>query len=233
MAHFETLTHPKLLLVDVYDTLLRMDDVERKVNQLLNSRFGYALWFELFMQYCFVDNCIIQFNDFASIARATMQMTAGMMRKDIGEQDVQQVLDLLKQLPVHEGVQEGLSSLNDLGLRLVALTNSPEITVNERMNRTGLISYFAGVLSAEHVGKYKPSLAVYKWALQKFHVQPADAILVSTHGWDLAGANNAGMKTAYIKQAKQMLYPLAPTPDYICNSLNDLAQQLSVESRIS
>ncbi len=228
MADNKSLAKPKVVLLDVYDTLLRMDDVERKVNQLLDSRFGYTLWFELFMQYCFVDNCIAQFNNFSSIARATMQMTAGMMKKDVSEQGIVQVLDLLKQLPVHEGVQEGLSALNDLGLRLAALTNSPEATVNERMHRTGLISYFEAVLSAEHVGKYKPSLAVYRWALQKMHAEPADAILVSSHGWDLAGAQNAGMKTAYIKQAKQMLYPLAPTPDYMCNDLNDLAQQLSV-----
>lgn len=217
---------PSVLLVDVYDTMLQMDEVEKKVNALMGSRHGYTLWFELFMQYCFVDNCIVQFNDFRSIARATMEMTAGMLRREIASEDFEHVLNLLKYLPVREGVQEGLSTLNDLDLRLVALTNSPENVVRERMQSTGLISYFEQVLSAEHVGKYKPSLAVYQWAINVLKVEPNDVLLVSTHGWDLAGAVNAGMRTAYIEQPRQMLYPLAPKPDFRCKDFADLGEQL-------
>ena len=218
---------PQLILLDVYDTLLRMDEVERKVNNLLHSKHGYTLWFELFMQYCFVDNAIARFNNFRSIAHATMQMTSNILDREVDDHDIESVLDLLKHLPVHEGVQKGLSTLNDMGLRIAALTNSPEATVCERMEMTGLISYFEQVLSAEHVGKYKPSLAVYEWAIKKLDVEPGCVLLVSTHGWDLAGGQNAGMQTAHIRQPRQMLYPLAPPPDYHCDNLLDLARQLA------
>lgn len=67
---------PKVILLDVYETLLNMSDVERRVNSLLASIRGYTIWFELFMEYCFVDNCTIQFNDFPSIAKATLMMAA-------------------------------------------------------------------------------------------------------------------------------------------------------------
>ncbi len=217
---------PAVVLLDVYETLLDMTVVEKRVNQILDNKRGYFLWFELFMQYCFVDNCIVQFNDFASIAYATMQMAGRTLGEEIDEHDINEVLELLKHLPVHEGVQEGLSQLNDAGFRIAALTNSPERTVTERMERTGLISYFEKVLSAEHVRKYKPSLEVYEWAIAQLNVQPGEVLLVSAHGWDLAGAVNAGMQTAYLKQSKQMLYPLAPKPNYICTSLTDLASQL-------
>lgn len=218
---------PSVILLDVYETLLNMSGVEKRVNHLLDSKRGYALWFELFMQYCFVDNCIVQFNNFPSIAYATMQMAGRTLGREIGEQDINDVLELLKHLPVHEGVQEGLSQLNDAGYRIAALTNSPEKTVTERMERTGLISYFEKVMSAEQVKKYKPSIAVYKWAVAQMGVQASDVLLVSAHGWDLAGAVNAGMQTAYLKQSKQMLYPLAPKPDYTCANLPELADQLN------
>ncbi|MEO8406100.1 MAG: haloacid dehalogenase type II [Chitinophagaceae bacterium] len=217
---------PTLILLDVYDTLLQMNPVEKKVNQLLDNRKGYLIWFELFMQYCFVDNCIAEFNDFTAIARATLHMSADMLQTSISEEQIESVLVLLKHLPLHEGVESGLSQLNDQGKRIAALTNSPERTVTERMERTGLISYFEKVLSAEHVGKYKPDLSVYQWASQILKVQAPEILLVSTHGWDLAGAHNAGMQTAYLKQSNQMLYPLAPKPDYICSSLIDLAKHL-------
>lgn len=217
---------PKLILMDVYETLVDMTEMERSINRLMDSRRGYAFWFELFMQYCFVDNCTVQFHDFNAIARATMKMTGKMFGRTIDDDNINAVLELLRQLPVHEDVQEGLSQLSSADLRIAALTNSPADTVMERMERTGLISYFEAVLSAEEVRKYKPCTDVYTWAAEKVELQVHEILLVSAHGWDIAGGANAGMRTAYVKQSKQMLYPLAPEPDLICKNLVDLAKQI-------
>lgn len=217
---------PKVILLDVYETLLDMAEVERRVNVLLDSKRGYAFWFELFMQYCFVDNCTVQFNDFASIAKATMQMAASSLGKTVSEHGINDVLELLKHLPVHNGVPQGLSRLNDIDFRVAALSNAPEQTVRHRMERTGLISFFENVLSAEHVEKYKPSVEVYRWAARQMQAEPSEVLLVSAHGWDIAGAANASMQTAYIRQGRQMLYPLAPKPNLTCVNLEDLADQL-------
>jgi len=216
---------PKLVLIDVYETLLNMDEVEKKVNDLLGSKRGYALWMELFMEYCFVDSCIDKFNNFTSIAKGTMQMAAGVFKVSLDEDDFNQALDLLKHLPLQGNVAKGLSMISDLNIRIAALTNSPESIARERMERTGLISYFEKLLSAEHIGKYKPWKDVYLWAAKTLQLEPSEILFVTVHGWDLAGANNAGMKTAYIKQSKQMLYPLAPVPELICSDLVDLAHQ--------
>src|SRR3954469_11686941 len=116
----------KVVLLDVYGTLLNMSEVEKRVNSLMDNRRAYIKWFDLFMQYCFVDNCTNQFSDFSSIARATMQMTAHLFGKTIRSEDEERVLALLKHLPLLEGVQEGLSALHDSNFRIAALTNSPE-----------------------------------------------------------------------------------------------------------
>jgi 2-haloacid dehalogenase len=222
----EHINRPSVILLDVYETLLDMAEVERRVNGLLDSKRGYTIWFELFMQYCFVDNCTVQFHDFSAIAKATMQMAARTMGGTVNDYDINSVLELLKHLPVHEGVPQGLSRLNDLGFRIAALTNSPEQTVRMRMERTGMISYFEKVLSAEHVKKYKPCIEVYQWAAETMNVLPDAILLVSAHGWDIDGASNAGLQTAYMQQSRQMLYPLAPTPTFTCSNLEDLASQL-------
>ena len=219
---------PKVVLLDVYETLLDMSEIEKRINTLMASKRGYTLWFELFMQYCFVDNCTIQFNDFSSIAKATMQMTGKLFNRNVREQDTSHILELLKHVPLQEGVQEGLSQLNDQKFRIAALTNSPENTVRRRMESTGLISYFEMVLSAEHVKKYKPCIEVYEWAASKLKAELKDILLVSAHGWDIAGAANAGMQTAYLQQSRQLLYPLAPHPTYTIKDLPDFSGQLNV-----
>lgn len=222
----EPLKVPAVLLLDVYETLLDMSDVERRVNALLDSRRGYTIWFELFMQYCLVDNCTVQFHDFTAIAKATLQMAGHMLGRSLNEYDSTHVLELLKHLPVQEGVPRGLSLLNDLGFRMAALSNAPEHTVRHRMESTGLVSYFEKVLSAERVKKYKPCTDVYEWAAAQMNVPAAEVLVVSAHGWDIAGAANAGMQTVYLKQGRQVLYPLAPEPTLTCVTLEALADQL-------
>lgn len=220
------ISRPKLLLFDVYETLLDMSLIKKRVNSLLDNKRGFALWFELFMQYCFVDNCIEQFNPFPDIARATLQMAGKVLGEKVADSEIDDLLLLLKHLPVKEGVATGLSLLQDQGYRIAALTNSTQQIVEDRMERTGLISYFEKVLSAEHVGKYKPSLEVYQWAAKQLHVEANEVLLISAHGWDIAGACNAGMHTAYILQDSQMLYPLAPTPALQARSIEGLADEL-------
>lgn len=219
---------PSVLLFDVYETLLNMGDVERRVNNLMDSIRGYRIWFELFMQYCFVDNCTGHFNDFTSIAKATMKMTGALLGHSISDDDINEVLEMLKHVPAHEDVPEFLSILSDAGYKIAALTNSPQKTILERMELSGLISYFEEVLSAEQVKKYKPCIEVYEWASNKLTTPRNEILLVSAHSWDIAGGTNAGMQTAYIAQPRQMLYPLAPKPDFVCKSLGELLAQLGV-----
>jgi 2-haloacid dehalogenase len=217
---------PEVILIDVYETLLDMSDIERKVNNLMDSKRGYVVWSELFMQYCFVDNSTLEFHDFISIGRATLRMTGNIFGKNIDEDDQKIIMDILKHLPVHDGVPKGLSGLNDQQFRIAALTNSPESIVRQRMEMSGLVSYFEQVFSAEKAKKYKPSKRVYLWAAEQMNVNPENILMVTSHGWDIAGAENAGLQTAYLQRPNEVLYPLAPVPNMICKSIPDLCEQL-------
>ena len=218
---------PKLILLDVYETLLDMSEVERKVNSLLDNKRGYIIWFEMLLQYSFADNCTGQFHSFSDISRATMSMVAKILGVRLRDEKLDLVVEMMKHLPVNEGVQEGLSMMYDLGYRLAALTNSPREIVNERFERSGLVSYFERVMSAEEIKKYKPAKDAYLWASKTTGVDVSEILMVSAHGWDIAGAAYAGMQTAYVKKDDQMLYPLAPAPMFIASDLTDLANQLS------
>ena len=39
-------TLPKMVLLDVYETMLDMSEVENRVNDLMGSKKGYMFWFE-------------------------------------------------------------------------------------------------------------------------------------------------------------------------------------------
>jgi 2-haloacid dehalogenase len=227
----EEVAKPKAIVFDVYDTLLTMTPVERKVNELMDNKRGYRVWFELFMQHCFVDNCTNQYHPFNAIAGATLKMAARMFNRSVDEFDVSNTLGLLGHLPLHEGVSEGLSNLTEQHFALAALTNAPHDLIAERMERTGLVSYFEKLLAAESVKKYKPCGEVYEWAAGELGVGVGDVLFVSSHGWDIAGAASAGMQTAYLLQPDELFYPLAPAPNFVAKNLEALAQELKQRFR--
>lgn len=218
----------KVLLFDIYGTLLNMGDIKRKVNRLLDTKRGYIIWSEMLLHYSLVDNAT-QFHPFTDIASAAMKMAA----KELGIQtttgDFEEVMEALKHLPIHENVQEGLSALHDQDLRLWAMSNFSSDIVRERMERTGLVSYFDNIISAEDIKKYKPGHEAYQYACRVSETPAGEILLITSHGWDICGAMHAGMKTAYIERGGEVLYPLSPEPDFKAKDLTDLARQLITE----
>lgn len=57
---------------------------------------------------------------------------------------------------------------------------------------------FDCVLSAELAHAYKPAPAVYQAAARLLSLEAAELMLVAAHPWDLAGAREAGLRTAFV-----------------------------------
>lgn len=57
-------------------------------------------------------------------------------------------------------------------------------------------------------------------------IEPKDAMLVAAHGWDIAGAKQAGWQAVFIKRPGKVLYPLARKPDVVISELTALADML-------
>jgi 2-haloacid dehalogenase len=55
-----------------------------------------------------------------------------------------------------------------------------------------------GILSCEFLGYYKPSLQTYLRGASLLGLKPAEAMMVAAHEGDLAAAQAAGLKTAYV-----------------------------------
>ncbi|GAA1948676.1 haloacid dehalogenase type II [Amycolatopsis minnesotensis] len=81
-------------------------------------------------------------------------------------------------------------------------------------------------LSAEDVRAYKPAAVVYELAVTVSGVPPERLLMVAAHAWDLRGAQNLGLRTAYVAR------PVGDPPtssdrfDHYADDLADLADQL-------
>jgi len=123
-------------------------------------------------------------------------------------------------------VPKALAMLQEAGYSLVAFTNSPSKVLDEQLAYADIISYFNQGLSVEMVRRYKPDGNTYRAAVQHLEVAPNEALLVAAHGWDVAGAQRAGLDSAFVARPGQTLYPLAPLPTYEGATLLHIARQL-------
>lgn len=215
-----------MILFDMYGTLLDTSSVKSRINDVLDNRRAYWLWQELCMQYAFVDVITGEFHKFKDLAKVALDKVSEMFGRPANEQLQEDVLMLMKHAPLFEDVQDGLSALKDLGFPLAALSNVSAEVLRNRMESTGLISYFDFILSAEDTGIYKPGMGAYEAASKKAGQSPADILMVTSEWWDLRGAQASGLETAYLKRNSDNFEGPVAAPSFIVKDTGMLAEVL-------
>jgi 2-haloacid dehalogenase len=135
-------------------------------------------------------------------------------------------------LPAWPDAVEGLRRLRERYL-VVAFSNGGFALLTNLIKAAGLP--FDAIISAELAQAYKPDVRAYRTAAQLLDRRPDQLLMVAAHGWDLAGAREAGLHTAFIER------PLEKGPgggadraeetacDLAATSFTDLARLLDHE----
>lgn len=214
------------LIFDVNETLLDMGPVHARVNQLLGKPDAAQLWFTRSLQYALTMTVSEQYANFPEIAAAALKMLTLNQGMTCSEEDLKEVLKPMTTLSAYPEVDECLKRLESHGYQMAVLTNSSTDGMKSQLEHAGLSDYFVKQLSVESLQKYKPHKEAYTWSAQTLQAAPADCMLIAAHGWDVAGAKWAGMKTAFIARPGQQLFPLADAPDLQVQDMRELADAL-------
>ena len=218
---------PKVILFDVNETLLDLRPLKESIGKALGGRPELApLWFTTMLQYSMVTTLADRYSDFAEIGAACLQMVARNQGMELSKHAAEEAVAPIRSLPPHPDVIPALERLRDAKYRLVTLTNSSKKAVDEQMRNSGLAEFFESLLSVEDVGLYKPHTHVYRWAARRVGADESECLLVAAHGFDVAGAAWAGMRTAFIARPGQQMFPLGPAIDIIIPSFTELPGEL-------
>ncbi|MER6987978.1 haloacid dehalogenase type II [Saccharopolyspora hirsuta] len=82
-------------------------------------------------------------------------------------------------------------------------------------------------VSAEAASAYKPAPEVYRLAIDSANCPPKRVLMVAAHAWDLRGAQEQGMRTAYVHRPVGDPPTSADTFDRHFDDLADLAAALT------
>jgi 2-haloalkanoic acid dehalogenase type II len=127
----------------------------------------------------------------------------------------------LRSLPAYDNVAQGLEALR--GTPLAVLSNGMREGVEALVENAGLTGYFDHLLGADQVSAYKPAPDIYALAAAAFRSEPGRVLLVSGNEWDVAGAAQAGLQTAWLGRGRRPSWVLGVEPDLVVQTIAELA----------
>ena len=205
----------RICVFGVNETLLELGALDPHFGRVFGDPGVRRAWFGQLLQSALVATVTDEYSDFGKHGAAALEMVAERQGVTLSDEDKQQILGGMRELPPHPEVAEGLARLRDAGLRLATLTNSTQQVAEAQMENSGLRDYFEQLLSADAVRRLKPAPEPYRMAAQTLGVDVGEIRLVAAHAWDVAGALRAGCAAAFVARSGMVLYPLVQRPDIL------------------
>ncbi len=220
------IARPTLIVFDVNETLSDMSPMATRFEEVGLPSHLTATWFAGLLRDGFALTVAGANPSFAALASDSLGALLQGVAPDV-DAATTHVMSGFAQLPLHPDVRDGIRALQALQLRLVTLSNGATTVAQGLLERNGLHDAFDMLLSVQDAPAWKPAASAYRYALETCQVPPAQAMLVAVHPWDIHGANQAGLRTAWINRTGGS-YPESMRPaDLEATSLTALARILS------
>ena len=216
-----TRLRPHVVAFDVNETLLDLAPVRAALielaqpEQLLNTVFARTL-LTGFAATVTGDWCRFRDAFDAALAQVT----------ELGDAERSRVADTFGELVPHPDVEPALRRLTEAGVRVVTLSHGSPGIAEAGLQRGGLTPLVERTMSTEAIRAWKPSRETYLWAAGSCQVAPDRLALVAAHGWDVQGAQRAGLTGAWFPRTERS-YPAVYEPLHVAaGSLGEAVEAL-------
>jgi 2-haloacid dehalogenase len=209
-----------------FDVIGTLFPLERSRNGLIAlGAPGHALemWFAEALRDFFALSHAGGYAPLRAVLAASLPRTLVALEVEHDDAAIERVMATLKQLDPAEGARSSIKALAEAEFSILALTNGSEEITRALLDEARLYGHFDAVLSCDEIRVSKPHPSVYQMARQ---LEPGELWMVAAHGWDIAGAARAGLRTAWIS-GKERIYPATfPSPDIRAPDLESAARSI-------
>ena len=218
-----------VLAFDVYGTLIDTQGVLDALQQVMGATAPAfsKLWREKQLEYSFRRGLMRDYVDFSVCTRNALDYACLALKQPLEEEIRNNLMAVYKTLPAFPDALAGLEAAKAAGLPCYAFSNGSAAAVEGLLQHAGIRDYFEGVISVETLQTFKPNPDVYQHLLDTADVSAANAWLISGNPFDVLGALNHGMKTAWVKRSDEAIFdPWGPVPTIVINSLEQLIDRV-------
>ena len=222
-----TSTTPAVIVFDVNETLSDMSAMKARFVQVGAPAHLATTWFAALLRDGFALAAAGGTAPFSVIGSELLRQVL----RDVPllrelDEAVEHIMAGFGLLKLHPDVPEGVRALTGTGMRLVTLSNGSAEVARSLLAAAELAAHFEVRLSVEDAGAWKPMRAAYDYAAEACGVRPSELLLVAVHPWDIHGAAEAGLATAWLNRGGDTYPSYFTAPDYTVTRLAELAPLL-------
>jgi 2-haloacid dehalogenase len=219
----------RAVLFDAYGTLLDVHSVATLAEELYPTHGAAlsALWRDKQLQYTWLRTLSGRYADFQRVTGDALDYAGERLGLTLDGTSRARLLAAYESLAPFPDARPALLALSALDVPLAVLSNGTPPMLEAAFGAAGLRDHFSALLSVDAAGAYKTSPEAYRLALQTFGGEPGDFVLVSSNGWDVAGAAHFGFRTFWVNRHGAPVERMGVAPSAIGGSLADLAPWLA------
>ena len=228
-----------ILAFDIYGTLADVSGMteglaRRLGGDLARARRISARWREKQLEYSFRRTLMGLTADFSRCTREALSLALAEEGVGEGGLDAASRRELLAEygrLPLFPDARPALEALSARAdARIFAFSNGAPEAVRGVLAANNALHFFEDVVSAAEVGKLKPAPEVYAHFLRRAKARAENSWLISGNPFDILGAQNAGMRTAWVRRGNKLFDPWEDfPPPMIVDSLEELDAAVRAE----
>jgi len=196
------------LAFDVYGTLINtsavFDSLEKKIGIL--AKPFMENWRNKQLEYSFRRGLMNKYSDFALCTENALEFCDLTFKTNLSSDEKHNLMQEYTILPAFPDVEIGLKSLKETGHQLFAFSNGSANAINQLLNNANIRNLFDGIVSVEEVQMFKPSPLVYNYFNTKTKSTKADSWLISSNPFDVIGALEYGMRSAWVQRTPEAVF---------------------------
>jgi 2-haloacid dehalogenase len=201
-----TRRRPEVVAFDVNETLLDLAPVRATMVELGEPEHALRAVFARTLLTGFALVATGGWCRFRDAFTAALEQETG-----LAPADRERVADSFAELSPYPEVQPALRQLAEAGVRAVTLSHGSPGVAEAAMERGGVLPLVERFLTSESIRAWKPAREVYLWTAGVCDVGPDRLALVAAHGWDVQGAQRAGLTGAWFPRSERA-YPSVYAP---------------------
>ena len=141
----------KVVAFDILQTLFSLDTLRPRLRDAGFPSSALELWFTRIQRDGFAITAAGDFKPFPKIANASLQVLFSEFNLPSSEKTIQGILDGFFELIPQDDVESSLKTLNDNGIKMVALTNGSKAATSAIFKNAYLDSYIDMIINIDEV----------------------------------------------------------------------------------
>lgn len=213
------------LAFDIYGTTIDTTAVSNKLDTLVGdlSALFTQQWRDKQLEYSFRRGLMRDYVSFPVCTEQALNYTDELLDTGLSKEDKKSLMELYQVLPAFDDVVPALQQLQEKNAHIYAFSNGTTEGVENLLNHAGISDYFMDIISVDEVKTFKPSPDTYHHLLKRTHAVKENCWLISSNPFDVLGAQNTGLKTAWVRRTSKSVFdPWETTPTKVISNLTEL-----------